>query len=104
LSLPIRARSGPVIHAGIYYPTGSRKAALCVEGKNLLYKFACRHSIPHRSMGTLIVAQNPAQVRTLQELQAQVRANSVHDCEMLIAKECERLESAVRAAAGGFYP
>jgi hypothetical protein len=37
----------------------------------------------------------------LQALQAQARANGVHDCEMVTAKECERLEPAVRAAAGG---
>lgn len=97
----MRACSCAVIHAGIYYPTGSLKAALCVEGKHLLYEYACSHSIPHRRIGKLIVAQTPAQVRILHALQAQACANGVHDCEWVTAKECERLEPAVKAAAGG---
>ena len=31
------SRNSEVIHAGIYYPTGSRKAQMCVEGRAMLY-------------------------------------------------------------------
>ena len=50
------SRNSEVIHAGIYYPHGSLKARLCVEGKNILYELCERHSIPHRRITKIITA------------------------------------------------
>ena len=59
------SRNSEVIHAGIYYPQGSAKARLCVRGRDLLYAYAEARGVPHRRLGKIIVATEPAQAAAL---------------------------------------
>jgi L-2-hydroxyglutarate oxidase LhgO len=66
-----------VIHAGIYYPQGSLKATLCVEGRDRLYRFCEQHRVPHSRCGKLIIAANDEEARELEVLRARADANGV---------------------------
>jgi L-2-hydroxyglutarate oxidase LhgO len=93
------SRNSEVIHAGIYYPTGSLKAKLCVAGKARLYEYCRERALPHRCCGKIIVASEPAQVAALQGYAIQAERNGV-PLEWLDAAQVNALEPAVRASAG----
>ena len=93
------SRNSEVIHAGIYYPRGSLKAALCVAGRRKLYPFLAEHGVPHRRCGKLIVATSPDQISGLKKLQDQGVANGVSDLRMLSASEARALEPALDCVA-----
>ncbi len=98
------SRNSEVIHAGIYYPTGSLKAVACVEGKQALYDFAAERGIGHQRLGKLIVATSPDQIPTLTRLQAQAAANGVDDLTWLDPPAIAALEPELRAVAALLSP
>ncbi|WP_417530974.1 NAD(P)/FAD-dependent oxidoreductase [Marinobacter lipolyticus] len=73
----ISSRNSEVIHAGIYYPQGSLKARLCVQGRDQLYGYCQKRLIGHRKTGKWIVATHPAQVAELERIQTRARQNGV---------------------------
>ena len=98
------SRNSGVIHAGIYYPTGSLKARLCVRGRELLYRFCETHHVEHRRCGKLIVATAPAQLDTLAGYRERAAANGVDDLEWLDAAAVRRLEPEVHGHAALHSP
>ena len=88
------SRNSEVIHAGIYYPQGSLKARLCVEGRQRLYDYAVARGIPHRRCGKLIVATSVAQLSTLDAIRAQAAGNGV-TLDPLTAAQAQALEPAL---------
>jgi len=98
------SRNSEVIHAGLYYPAGSLKARLCVEGRDRLYTFCQSHGVPHQRIGKLIVATETEQTSRLAAIDASARANGVHDLVPLSAAEARALEPEVRAAAALLSP
>ncbi len=68
------SRNSEVIHAGLYYPAGSLKERLCLQGKALLYDFCDRHNVPYRRTGKLIIAPtaNHPKIQALQTTAARL--------------------------------
>jgi len=93
------SRNSEVIHAGIYYPQGSLKARLCVEGKALLYAYCAERGIGHRRCGKLIVATSDAQVAQLRGIQDKAAANGVNDLVLLTREEARALEPQLECVA-----
>ena len=100
----ISSRNSEVIHSGIYYPTGSLKARLCVEGRRALYDYCGAHGVAHRRCGKLIVATDPSQVEALRQLRARAEANGVEDLRWLDPGEARRLEPRVHCVAALLSP
>lgn len=98
------SRNSEVIHGGIYYPQGSLKARLCVEGKELLYKYCAARGIGHSRCGKLMVATNDAQVAQLQGIIAKAAANGVQDLVLLTPEQARALEPQLECVAALHSP
>ncbi|MCH8890330.1 MAG: NAD(P)/FAD-dependent oxidoreductase [Myxococcales bacterium] len=95
----ISSRNSEVIHAGIYYPTGSLKATLCVAGRKMLYARCAERDIPHRKIGKLIVATEVSEVAALEALCERGFANGLTGLEIIGREEVHRREPEVRCEA-----
>ena len=102
--LEISSRNSEVIHTGIYYPEGSMKAKMCVQGKSMLYELCERQAIPHRKLGKLIVAADYKEVEKLETLLKNGRRNGVTDLKMLSKREIKILEPHIEAVAAILSP
>jgi L-2-hydroxyglutarate oxidase LhgO len=93
-----------VIHAGLYYPTGSLKARLCVAGRRALYTFLEARQIAFRRCGKLVVATDDDEVPRLDAILAQALANDVEGMRLIPGDEARRLEPGLRACAALVSP
>jgi L-2-hydroxyglutarate oxidase LhgO len=100
----ISSRNSEVIHAGIYYPTGSLKAQMCVRGKELLYKYCENYRVAHERIGKIIVATSTRQFDTLRDYQRQAKENGVGELPWLSQRDVEKLEPAVACRAAVLSP
>lgn len=98
------SRNSGVIHAGIYYPAGSRKARLCVRGRELLYAYCADRGVGHRRIGKLIVAVTAAQIDQLESVRRRGIANGVHDLRRLDERALGEYEPEVCGVAAILSP
>jgi L-2-hydroxyglutarate oxidase LhgO len=89
------SRNSEVLHAGIYYPTGSLKARLCVEGRRLLQGYCTSRGITWRRIGKIVVAASEAEIPQLEHYKAQGDTNGVEDLAWLEREQVRELEPSV---------
>jgi L-2-hydroxyglutarate oxidase LhgO len=91
------SRNSEVIHAGIYYPKGSLKSRLCVEGKRLLYDYCTEYDVPFKNCGKLIVATSEDEIQIIEGIQKTAFNNGVEDLVIIEKKQIAELEPSVFA-------
>ena len=88
------SRNGGIIHSGIYYPKSVEplKAALCVQGNDMIYDFARHFSVPCKQTGKLIVGTNPEEASSLQFFYQVGNENGIPGLRLLTGDEARKME------------
>ena len=94
----VSSRNSEVIHGGLYYPTGSLKARLCVEGRRRMYAFCDSHHVDYDRCGKLVVAEEADQVERLEAIYQQALTNDVEGMARLTKAQALALEPELRCA------
>jgi len=100
----VSSRNSEVIHGGLYYPTGSLKARLCVSGRRKLYAFLDSHKVDYRRCGKLVVATGEAEVARIEAIFNLATANEVEKLEHLTGAQARALEPGLNACAAVLSP
>jgi L-2-hydroxyglutarate oxidase LhgO len=100
----VSSRNSEVIHAGLYYPAGSLKARLCVEGRRSLYPFLESRQVAYRKSGKLVVASEADEVGRLEAILRQGEINDVEGISLISGAEAVALEPQLRAQAALVSP
>ncbi len=100
----VSSRNSEVLHAGLYYASGSLKAQLCVAGRARLVEYAQHLGVGHRIIGKLVVATEDSEVPAIERLYAQAQANGVRGLQLLDGPQARAMEPALRAVAALYSP
>jgi len=100
----VSARNSEVIHAGMYYPTGSLKHQLCTAGRRALYAYLEQRNIAYRRCGKLIVATSDAEIAKIEKIHTAGQANGLEGLTLLSASEATALEPALSCTAALWSP
>jgi L-2-hydroxyglutarate oxidase LhgO len=98
------SRNSEVVHSGLYYPPGSRKALFCVTGRDMLYAYCEARGIPHRRIGKLIVATDESERAVLQQYVATANANGVGSLLELTADQARAREPELNCVGALYSP
>ncbi|MFO8099367.1 MAG: L-2-hydroxyglutarate oxidase [Salinibacter sp.] len=92
-----------VIHSGVFYAPGSRKAKNCREGKRALVAFCEREEVDYEMCGKVVVAAEEPEIPELDRIQEKGRANDV-ECTRIGPARLHEIEPHVRGVAALHVP
>jgi L-2-hydroxyglutarate oxidase LhgO len=98
------SRNSEVIHAGMYYPTGSLRHRMCVAGRRRLYAYLDQRGIAHRKYGKLIVATSAREVAKIEAICATGQRNCVEGLELVSAGTAKAWEPQLACTAALWSP
>jgi len=81
-----------VLHCGLYYKTGSRRARLAVRGVRQMVEFCQVHSIPHDVCGKVVVAASADEVPRLHALYERGQQNGLSGLRLLSPEQLREME------------
>ncbi|MGD0802854.1 MAG: NAD(P)/FAD-dependent oxidoreductase [Candidatus Bathyarchaeia archaeon] len=90
------SRNSEVIHAGIYYATGTLKAKVCVESNPMIYQICAENKVPYKRLGKMIVGNGEDEIKQLEGLMKQGIDNGVNDLELIDSDRIKQLEPRVK--------
>jgi L-2-hydroxyglutarate oxidase LhgO len=93
------SRNSEVVHAGIYYPTGSLKHRLCVAGRRMLYPYMAARGVAHWKAEKLIVATDDREATKIAGLLDIAKANDVEGVTLMDGADAVALEPNLRCTA-----
>jgi L-2-hydroxyglutarate oxidase LhgO len=100
----VSSRNSEVIHAGLYYTTGSKRAYHCPRGRRMLYEFCTSHGVPHVKCGKLVVATSDPEIEKLGAILKQSQINGVEGVEMIEAAAARAMEPELACVAALHSP
>jgi glycerol-3-phosphate dehydrogenase len=99
-----------VLHTGLYYPKGSLKAKLCVEGRLMFPELAKQLDVPYEFCGKHVIAQTEEELEDLEDLKAVGEGNGVEGLTIISGEELKKREPRLEAlyalysSVAGIFP
>ncbi len=100
----VSSRNSEVIHAGIYYPKGSLKSKLCLEGKHLIYEWCKKHNVNYSNTGKYIIAVTPEEIGKIESIKATAEDAGCTGLMLQTKEEIESTEPAISCYGGLLSP
>src|SRR6266571_3046868 len=86
------SRNSEVIHAGLYYPTGTKRAVHCPRSRRMLYDYCASHGVPHKKCGKLVVATKESEIARLEAVHKQAVINGCEGVELIDQAHARKIE------------